>query len=69
MWRYLCSRVSENPKTEPAAFLEALPAAIDSTYVVATRVHEDDECPYVHPLDSSPKLTGSEGQFAPDGAS
>jgi hypothetical protein len=48
MWAYLCSRVQSDPGQEPDAFLQALRDAIDSTYVSATRVHEDDECEFVH---------------------
>jgi hypothetical protein len=46
MWSYLQSRVAIDPKTDPNAFLDALPQAINATYVFASPVHEDDECPF-----------------------
>jgi hypothetical protein len=46
MWSYLVSRVHLDPKADPAAFLNALPQAIDATYVFASPVHEDGECPF-----------------------
>jgi hypothetical protein len=48
MWGYLRSRVEIDPDRDPEGFLHALPEAIDSTYVIASRVHDDAECPYVH---------------------
>jgi hypothetical protein len=54
MWLYLCTRVAVDPKQDPNAFLHALPDAIDSTYVIATSVHDDSECPYVHEEDTGP---------------
>jgi hypothetical protein len=51
MWSYLSSRVRLDPKEDPKGFLEALPLAIDATYVVASSVHEADDCPFggTHP--------------------
>lgn len=46
MWSYLDSRVHIDRKKDPVAFLNALPSAIDATYVFASPVHEDDECPF-----------------------
>ncbi len=46
MWSYLTSRVQFDPKVDPVAFLEALPDAIDATYVLASGVHEDGQCPF-----------------------
>ena len=54
MWLYLRSRVKADPIQEPDVFLRALPAAIDSTYVTASQVHHDAECPYVHATDRPP---------------
>jgi hypothetical protein len=44
MWSYLISRVRLNPTDDPIAFLEALPGAIDSTYVFASSVHSAAQC-------------------------
>jgi hypothetical protein len=49
MWSYLQSRVRLDPVKEPKEFLHALPKAIDTTYVTASQVHDEAECPYVHP--------------------
>jgi len=46
MWNYLHSRVEVDPDLDPRAFLEALGPAIDSTYVGASEVHDDDHCPF-----------------------
>jgi hypothetical protein len=46
MWSYLESRVDIDPKEDPSAFLDALPQAIDATYVFASPVHEADECSF-----------------------
>jgi hypothetical protein len=46
MWSYLMSRVRLDPKADPVAFLEALPDAIDATYVLASGVHENAQCPF-----------------------
>lgn len=46
MWRYLRSRVGADPAREPRAFLQELAVAIDSTYVGASDVHDDDNCPF-----------------------
>jgi hypothetical protein len=49
-WRAtLTVATSIDPDAEPQNFLEALPAALDGTYVYATSPHEDDECPVTHP--------------------
>lgn len=46
MWSYLRSRVQIDPDDDPLAFLEALTHAIDSTYVGASGVHDDEHCPF-----------------------
>lgn len=46
MWTFLCSQVGFDPKTDPTGFLEALPQAIDATYVAATGVHDPAHCPF-----------------------
>jgi hypothetical protein len=46
MWSYLCSQVDLDPKADPQGFLEALPQSIDATYVLASQVHEDANCPF-----------------------
>jgi hypothetical protein len=38
-----------DPAIEPKDFLEALPTALDGTYVYATSPHEDADCPITHP--------------------
>src|SRR5580658_5975074 len=53
MWSYLESRVQIDPKVDPIAFLDALPQAIDATYVFASPVHETDECPFPDALSLS----------------
>jgi hypothetical protein len=46
MWSFLCSRVGFDPKSNPKGFLEALPQSIDATYVAATEVHDEADCPF-----------------------
>lgn len=46
MWAYLRSRVDVDPEKDPIGFLEALPLSIDATYVVASSVHEEDQCQF-----------------------
>jgi hypothetical protein len=46
MWSYLKSRVHIDPKESPDAFLAALPQAIDATYVFASPVHDEVDCPF-----------------------
>jgi hypothetical protein len=46
MWSYLKTRVRLDPKKDPVRFLEALPLAIDATYVVASPVHDEVDCPF-----------------------
>jgi len=55
MWSYLSSRVRLDPKKDPKGFLEALPLAIDATYVVASSVHVADDCPFG---DAHPHIVG-----------
>ncbi|HWJ51040.1 MAG TPA: hypothetical protein VNR42_08470 [Solirubrobacteraceae bacterium] len=38
-----------DPAIEPKGFFEALPTALDGTYVYATRPHQDADCPITHP--------------------
>jgi hypothetical protein len=47
IWGFLQSKVHIDPKRNPIAFLNALPQAIDATYVFASQVHEDDTCPFL----------------------
>jgi hypothetical protein len=47
MWDYLRSRTTIDPDKEPKQFLEALPEAIDATYVYASQVHSSSDCPFV----------------------
>jgi hypothetical protein len=46
MWSYLKARVRLDPQDDPTGFLEALPLAIDATYVVASPVHDAADCPF-----------------------
>ena len=48
MWSYLRSRVEINPDSDPEAFLKRLERAIDSTYVGASEVHDDANCPFLN---------------------
>lgn len=47
LWSYLRSRVKKDPKADPIGFLNALPAAINGTYVFASPVHETADCKFV----------------------
>jgi hypothetical protein len=46
MWRYLRSRVQIDPDRRPGEFLEALTVAIDSTYIGASEIHDEANCPF-----------------------
>lgn len=49
-WRAtLAVATAIDPDANPRQFFEALPTALDGTYVYATNPHEDDECPVKHP--------------------
>jgi hypothetical protein len=49
-WRAtLAVATTIDPDDNPQQFFEALPAALDGTYVYATTPHEDAECPLTHP--------------------
>jgi hypothetical protein len=49
-WRAtLAVATTIDPDAHPQQFFEALPTALDGTYVYATTPHEDDECPLTHP--------------------
>jgi hypothetical protein len=49
-WRStLATATTIDPDANPQYFFEALPRALDGTYVYATAPHEDDECPLTHP--------------------
>ena len=49
-WRTtLAVATTIDPDARPREFFDALPSALDGTYVYATPPHEDDECPLTHP--------------------
>lgn len=45
----LAAATAIDPAAEPERFFEALPEALDGTYVYATPPHEDADCPVEHP--------------------
>jgi hypothetical protein len=57
-WRStLAQATAIDPDTSPQQFFDALPTALDGTYVYATSPHEDDECPLTHPAVDEPPHT------------
>jgi hypothetical protein len=46
MWSFLSAQVGFDPKGNPKGFLEALPKAVDATYIAASDVHDESTCPF-----------------------